>query len=96
MTGDRIPSACYGIAAFLFPYGSRERVALLVSKENIAAGIKAVHRRVYAEKAVVIAAIGRIAAEKLIELIESPRTTLIDKFTVDGILFKGASVKKIH
>lgn len=41
------------------------------------------------------AAIGRIAAEKLIDLIENPKTTLIDKFTVDGTLFKGASVKKI-
>ena len=42
------------------------------------------------------AAIGRIAAEKLIELIENPKTTLIDKFTVDGTLFKGASVKKMN
>ena len=33
------------------------------------------------------AAIGRIAAEKLIDL--------IDRFSVDGALFKGASVKKI-
>ena len=40
-------------------------------------------------------AIGKLAAEKLIDLIENPRTTLIDKFTVDGILFKGASVKTI-
>ena len=38
------------------------------------------------------AAIGRIAAEKLIE---NPKTTLIDRFSVDGALFKGASVKKI-
>ena len=41
------------------------------------------------------AAIGRIAAEKLIDLIENPKTTLIDRFSVDGTLFKGASVKKI-
>ena len=41
------------------------------------------------------AAIGRIAAEKLIDLIENPKTTLIDRFSVDGALFKGASVKKI-
>lgn len=41
------------------------------------------------------AAIGRIAAEKLVDLIENPKTTLIDKFTVSGTLFKGASVKKI-
>ncbi len=41
------------------------------------------------------AAIGRIAAEKLVDLIENPKTTLIDKFTVNGTLFKGASVKKI-
>lgn len=42
------------------------------------------------------AAIGRIAAEKLVELIENPKTTLIDKFTVSGTLFKGASVKKVE
>lgn len=40
--------------------------------------------------------IGRLAAEKLIELIENPRTALIDKFTVDGILYKGGSVKVIR
>ena len=40
-------------------------------------------------------AIGRIAAEKLIDLIENPKTTMIDKFTVDGTLFKGASVKQL-
>ena len=40
-------------------------------------------------------AIGRIAAEKLIDLIENPKTTLIDRFTVDGTLFKGASVKQL-
>lgn len=39
--------------------------------------------------------IGRIAAEKLIDLIENPKTTLIDRFTVDGTLFKGASVKQL-
>ena len=40
-------------------------------------------------------AIGRIAAEKLIDLIENPKTTLIDRFTVDGTLFKGTSVKRL-
>ncbi len=40
--------------------------------------------------------IGKLAAQKLIELIETPRTTVIDKYTVDGILFKGASVKKLR
>ena len=40
-------------------------------------------------------AIGRIAAEKLIDLIENPKTALIDKFTVDGTLFVGASVKSL-
>lgn len=40
-------------------------------------------------------ALGRLAAEKLIDLIENPKTSLIDKFTVDGTLFKGASVQKI-
>lgn len=41
-------------------------------------------------------AIGRIAAEKLVDLIENPKTTLIDKFTVNGTLFKGASVRRIE
>jgi len=41
-------------------------------------------------------AIGRIAAEKLIELIEFPRLAVIDRFTVDGVLFKGTSVRDIH
>ena len=36
--------------------------------------------------------IGRMAAEKLISLIEHPKTTLVDKFSVDGVLFKGGSV----
>lgn len=40
-------------------------------------------------------AIGRIAAEKLIELIEHPKTTLIRRYTVDGTLFQGASVKEL-
>lgn len=40
-------------------------------------------------------AIGRLAAEKLIDLIENPKTALIDKFTVDGTLFVGASVKSL-
>ncbi len=40
-------------------------------------------------------AIGRMAAEKLIDLIENPKTALIDKFTVNGTLFKGGSVKTI-
>jgi len=42
------------------------------------------------------AAIGRIAAERLIELIEHPKTTVIEKYTVDGTLFKGASVKTLY
>ena len=40
-------------------------------------------------------AMGRLAAEKLIELIESPRTAQADKYTVDGILFQGGSVGSI-
>lgn len=42
------------------------------------------------------AAIGQLAAEKLVDLIENPRTTLIDKFTVEGTLFKGGSVKDLN
>ena len=41
-------------------------------------------------------AIGRIAAERLIDLIENPRTAFVDKFMVDGTLFKGASVGQLH
>lgn len=40
--------------------------------------------------------IGRIAAEKLIELIEHPKTTVIERYTVEGILFKGASIKDLN
>ena len=36
--------------------------------------------------------IGSLAAEKLIHLIEHPKTSLIDKFSVDGVLFRGGSV----
>lgn len=36
--------------------------------------------------------IGRIAAEKLIELIEKPKTTLIEQITVQGVLEKGKTV----
>lgn len=39
--------------------------------------------------------IGKMAAEKLISLIETPRTTVIDKFTVNGTLYCGKSVKKL-
>lgn len=42
------------------------------------------------------AAIGRIAAEKLVELIENPKTALTDRYTVNGTLFKGASVKRME
>ena len=41
-------------------------------------------------------AIGKIAAERLIELIEHPKTTVIEKYTVDGTLYKGASVKTVY
>lgn len=40
-------------------------------------------------------AIGRLAAQKLIDLIENPKTTIIDKFTVNGTLFPGASVRNL-
>ena len=39
--------------------------------------------------------IGRLAAQKLIDLIENPKATIIDKFTVDGTLFPGASVRNL-
>lgn len=39
--------------------------------------------------------LGRIAAEKLISLIEHPKTTLIDRIMVPGKLIEGTSVKKL-
>ena len=39
--------------------------------------------------------IGRIAAEKLISLIEKPKTTIIERIVVEGKLIKGGSVAKI-
>ncbi len=39
--------------------------------------------------------LGRIAAEKLISLIEHPKTTLIDRIMVPGGLLEGTSVKEI-
>lgn len=39
--------------------------------------------------------IGKIAAEKLISLIERPKTTLIDRIVVTGSLLEGTSVKQI-
>lgn len=39
--------------------------------------------------------IGRIAAEKLIHLIENPKTTLIQRMVIDGHLIEGASVAEI-
>lgn len=42
------------------------------------------------------AAMGKMAAEKLIDLIENPKTAVIDKFMVNGTLFRGASVKDLN
>ena len=39
--------------------------------------------------------IGKLAAKKLISLIENPKATIIDKFTVDGTLFPGTSVRDL-
>lgn len=41
-------------------------------------------------------AIGKIAADKLIDLVEHPKTTLIDRYVIEGTLFRGASVKNIN
>jgi LacI family transcriptional regulator len=41
------------------------------------------------------AEMGRIAAERLIDLIERPKTTLIELIMIQGELEKGASVKKL-
>ena len=40
-------------------------------------------------------ALGKIAAERLISLIEHPKTTLIDRIMVPGSLMEGTSVKEI-
>lgn len=38
---------------------------------------------------------GRLVAEKLISLIENPKTTIIEQIVVEGEVFQGKSVKKI-
>ncbi len=40
--------------------------------------------------------IGRVAADKIIQLIENPKTTLIEKIVINGTLVEGDSVKKIN
>ncbi len=40
--------------------------------------------------------IGRVAAEKLIHLIENPKTTLIQRMVIDGKLLEGGSVADIN
>ncbi|MDE6203471.1 MAG: LacI family transcriptional regulator, partial [Lachnospiraceae bacterium] len=39
--------------------------------------------------------IGRLAAEKLINLIEKPKTTLVEQIVVEGVVVPGTSVKKL-
>lgn len=41
------------------------------------------------------AAIGAQAAEKLIALIERPKSTLVDRVMIEGSLYKGETVGKI-
>ena len=41
-------------------------------------------------------ALGKIAAEKLISLIERPKTTLLDRIRVPGALLEGTSVKDLN
>ena len=40
--------------------------------------------------------IGKKAAEKLISLIEKPRTTIIDQVVIDATLCPGETIKKIN
>ncbi len=40
--------------------------------------------------------IGKVAAEKLIKLIENPKTTLIEKIVIEGKMLNGASVGKVQ
>ena len=42
------------------------------------------------------AMIGKIAAEKLISLIENPKIALIEKISVDGELVKGDTVRRLQ
>lgn len=42
------------------------------------------------------AAIGRIAAEKLISLIEHPKTTLVERVVVEGQLIEGETVRNLN
>ena len=42
------------------------------------------------------AKLGSEAAEKLISLIEHPRTTLTEQITVEGTVFEGGSVARIN
>ncbi len=39
--------------------------------------------------------IGQAAAQKLIDLIERPKTTLVERVVVEGVLYKGDTVKQI-
>lgn len=41
-------------------------------------------------------ALGKTAAAKLIELIEKPRTALVDRILIPGRLVEGASVQAIE
>ena len=40
--------------------------------------------------------IGKVAAEKLIKLIENPKTTLIEKIVIEGKVLNGASVGRVQ
>jgi len=42
------------------------------------------------------ASLGRLAAEKLISLVERPKSTIIEQIIVEGEIFPGKSVKKIQ
>ena len=41
------------------------------------------------------AALGKTAAERLISLIEHPKTTVLDRVLIEGGLLEGTSVKQI-
>ena len=57
LAGNWVPSAGNGVAALSFLHSNRIIVSAAKSQEIITAGIKAIHRGIYCEKAVVVAAL---------------------------------------
>ena len=78
--------------AMLLDRQKKERVELLRSAAAYAAEPGADYRFTYRQDT---AALGKTAAAKLIELIEKPRTALVDRILIPGKLVEGCSVRAI-